>query len=340
MMNSTTADLRHPRTELQVGLDKRAFSPFLSAVVAKPAVLGLCEISNELTESTLSLFAEIVAMSSAMGWAADSVLVRFGLRRSNIFAAMFVSYAVSITCMWSYLIATTSLEFLKSPAMVYYLISGCIQPLFARALFYEGITRIGVARAGPLRGSEPLFATAIAVMIFHEQPGWLVFLGTILIVGSLWLISGKQAGDTKWRLIDAIFPISAALTSAISQSLRKQALKIIPDPFVAVAIVTTVSLMLLIGFVVATKRTQQLHMERDGFLFFLCAALIATLAQVANFIALGRGQLSVIIPLLNTTPLFTVFFSAIFLRDIERVNRRVVLGALLMVAGVVLITSR
>lgn len=275
-----------------------------------------------------------------MGWAGDSVLVRFGLRRSNIFAAMFVSYAVSITCMWSYLFATTSLGFLKSPAMIYYVISGCIQPLFARALFYEGITRIGVARAGPLRGIEPLFATAIALSFFHEQPGWPVVTGTILIVGSLWLISGKQQGDKRWRLIDTMFPIGAALISAISQSLRKQALKIIPDPFVAVAIVTTVSLMLLMGFVVATHKTQQLRMERSGFLFFLCAALIAAAAQVANFVALARGDLSVIIPLLNTTPLFTVFFSALFLRQVETVNLRVVVGAALMVAGVVMITGR
>jgi drug/metabolite transporter, DME family len=309
-------------------------------VVAKVTALGLCETSNELTENTPNLFAEIVAMLSAMGWAADSVLVRFGLRHSNIFAAMLVSYAVSISCMWSYLISTTSLEFLKSPAMIYYLISGCIQPLFARALFYEGITRIGVAHAGPLRGIEPLFATVIAITIFDEQPGPLVFLGTILIMGSLWLISGKQAGDAKWRLIDAIFPISAGLISAISQSLRKQALKVIPDPFVAVAVVTSVSFILLLGFVYTTKRAHLLRVPREGFLFFFCAALIATLAQVANFIALGRGQLSVIIPLLNTTPLFTVFFSALFLRKLETVSLRTVLGAALMVAGVVLITSR
>jgi len=286
------------------------------------------------------LIAEIVAIGSAMGWAGDSVLVRFGLRRSNIFAAMLVSYAVSTACMWTYLIATTSLEFLQSRAMIYYLISGCLQPLFARALFYEGITRIGVSRAGPLRGIEPLFATAIAIAFFQERPGWLVLAGTMLIVASLWLISGKQPGDAKWRLLDAIFPIGAALISAVSQSLRKQALKIIPDPFVAVAIVTTVSLLLLIGFVLATRRTHQLRMERNGFLFFLCAALVAVSAQVANFVALGRGDLSVIIPLLNTTPLFTVFFSALFLRALETVNGRVILGALSMVAGVVLITSR
>ena len=131
-----------------------------------------------------------------MGWAIDSVLVRFGLHQSNIFAAMLMSYAVSITCVWSYLIATTSLEFLTSPAMIYYLISGCMQPIFARALFYEGITRIGVARAGPLRGIEPLFAAIIALLVFNEQPGLPVYVGTVLIVASLWLISGKQPHDS------------------------------------------------------------------------------------------------------------------------------------------------
>lgn len=275
-----------------------------------------------------------------MGWSIDSVLVRLGLRKSNIFAAMLMSYGISITCVWTYLIATTSLDFLNSPAMIYYIVSGCIQPLLARALFYEGITRIGVARAGPLRGVEPLFAAIIGVTILNEEPGVFVYLGTVLIVGSLWLISGKQQGDTTWRLVDALLPITAALISTISQALRKQALKIIPDPFVAVAMVTTVSLILLLVFALGTGRTRQFRMPRQSFVYFLCAALVATVAQVLNFIALGRGQLAVIIPLLNTTPLFSVFFSALFLRNVETVNSRVIFGATLMVAGVVLITSR
>jgi drug/metabolite transporter (DMT)-like permease len=286
------------------------------------------------------LFAEIIAIASAMGWSIDSVLVRLGLRNSNIFAAMLMSYGISITCVWTYLIATTSLDFLKSPAMIYYIVSGCIQPLLARALFYEGITRIGVARAGPLRGVEPLFAAIIGVTILNEEPGLFVYLGTVLIVGSLWLISGKQQGDTTWRLVDALLPITAALISTISQALRKQALKIIPDPFVAVAMVTTVSLILLLVFALGTGRARQFRMPRQSFVYFLCAALVATVAQVLNFIALGRGQLAVIIPLLNTTPLFSVFFSALFLRNVETVNSRVIFGATLMVAGVVLITSR
>ena len=288
----------------------------------------------------MSLLAEITAIFSAMGWASDSVLVRLGLRRSNIFAAMLMSFAVSTACMWSYLIATTSLEFLSSPAMIYFVISGCVQPLLARALFYEGITRIGVARAGPLRGTEPLFATIIGVSFLHEEPGALVYMGTILIMTSLWLISGQQEGAARWRILDTAFPISAALVSAVSQSLRKQGLKILPDPFVAVAMVTTVSLILFLVFVLTTGRAKSLRMERQSFSFFLAAALLATAAQVLNFVALGRGELSVIIPLLNTTPLFTVLLSVLFLRKVETVNRRIVFGALLMFAGIVTITSR
>jgi drug/metabolite transporter (DMT)-like permease len=286
------------------------------------------------------LLAEIIAIFSAMGWAGDAVLVRLGTRKSNIFAAMLVSYGVSIALVWIYLLATTSLDFLRSPAMVFFLISGCLQPLFARALYYEGFSRIGVARAGPLRGAEPFFATAIAVTFLHEHPTLPVYIGTVLIVASIWVISWRDSGQAKWRLRDAGFPLGAALVSAISQTLRKQGLKILPNPFVATATVTSTSLVWLLIFVCTTKRTHLLRMKRESLGFFVCAALIACSAQLSNFVAIARGDLSVIIPLLNTTPLFNVVFSALFLRNVETVTPRIVFGAIVMVTGVALITLR
>jgi drug/metabolite transporter, DME family len=286
------------------------------------------------------MWPEVVAIVSAMGWAGDSVLVRLGLRRSNIFAAMLVSYAVSVTGIWTYILMTTPLDFLRSPAMLYFLVSGCLQPLFARALYYAALIRLGVSRAGPLRGAEPLFATVIAVAVLHEQPTVPVYVGTLLIVGSIWAISSRQSEDGNWRLVDIFLPLGAALVSAISQSLRKQGLNILPDPFVAVATVTSVTLTLFMIFLFATKRTRQLRMGRESFLFFFIAALVALSAQISNFIALSRADVSVIIPLLNTTPLFTVLFTLLFLRSMETITPRIILGASLMVAGVITITSR
>ncbi|HSF56689.1 MAG TPA: EamA family transporter, partial [Candidatus Binatia bacterium] len=104
--------------------------------------------------------------------------------------------------------------------------------------------------------------------------------------------------------------------------------------------VTSVTLMLFMIFLVVTKRTGQLRMGRQSFLFFFIVALVALLAQISNFIALSRADVSVIIPLLNTTPLFTVLFSSLFLRGMETITPRIILGAILMVAGVITITSR
>ena len=224
--------------------------------------------------------------------------------------------------------------------MLYFLVSGCLQPLFARALFYEGITRMGVSRAGPLRGSEPFFAAAIAVIFLHERPGVAVYAGTVLIVASVWAVSWGQQGQANWRFMDIAFPIGAALISAVSQSLRKQGLNILPDPFVATATVTTTSLVLLLAFIVMTKRTKLFRMDRSSLLLFVTAAFIAMSAQILNFVAIGQGELSAIIPLLNTTPLFTVLFSSLFLRAVETLSTRIVLGAMLMVGGVLLITTR
>jgi DME family drug/metabolite transporter len=224
--------------------------------------------------------------------------------------------------------------------MVYFLVSGCLQPLFARALYYEALTRMGVSRAGPLRGAEPLFAAAIAVAVLHEQPSVPVYVGTLLIVGSIWAISSGQSGKGNWGFVDSLFPLGAALVSAISQTLRKQGLNILPNPFVAAATVTSVTLILFVLFLLATKRAEKLRMDRESFLFFLVAAVVAIIAQVSNFIAVGGADLSVIIPLLNTTPLFTVLFSSLFLRRMETITPRILLGAMLMVAGVVIITAR
>jgi drug/metabolite transporter (DMT)-like permease len=240
----------------------------------------------------------------------------------------------------SYVLSFISFDSFRSPAIIYFLISGCLQPLIARALYYEGITRIGVSRAGPLRGVEPLFAAVIAITVLHERPGLQVLVGTVLIVTSLWLITGGSGSERKWRLVDAAFPLGAALTSAISQTLRKQGLNILPDPFVATLTVTVTSLLLFFIFIGVTGRAHLLRINRSGLVFFLGAALTATGAQVLNFNALARGEVAVILPLLNTTPLFSVLFSSLFLKQFETVTARVVIGAVVMVAGVAIIASR
>jgi len=283
---------------------------------------------------------EVIAIVSAMGWAGDGVLVRMGARTSNIYAAAFLSYSVAAAALWAYLLATTPLHLLGSSATIYFVLSGCLQPLLARIFYYIAITRLGVSRAGPLRGISPLFALILAVIFLHERPPPAVYAGTLLVVASVWLLSSRGSGGGDWRLFDIVFPLAAALVAAVSQNLRRGGMLILPDPFVGAAVATTTSLVLFTASLTAVGRLRLVVPGRQSLPFFGGAALLSTVAQVLNFAALSMGEVSVMVPLLDTTPLFILLFSAVFLKDLEKITARIVFGTILMVSGVVIISSR
>lgn len=283
---------------------------------------------------------EIIAVLSAMGWAGDAVLVRIGARASNVIAAAFMSYAWAAVSLWIYLSTYSPLERLRSRATIYFLLSGCLQPLLARILYYVGLTRIGVARSGPLRGAEPLLSVTLAVVFLHERPSLSVYGGAALIVASVWLVLWRSGGETQAKPLDFLFPLGAALCGAVSQNLRKTGLLILPDPFVGAAVSASTSLIIFAAFLLATRKISLARPERESLPYFGAAAVVSGGAQILNFVALKGGEVSAMVPLLNTTPLFTVLFSVLFLRDVEKVTFRVVLGAVLMVGGVVVIAAR
>lgn len=283
---------------------------------------------------------EVIAILSAMGWAGDAVLVRLGARTSNIIAAAFMSYAFAALWLWIYLLVYVPLDLLWSPASIYFLLSGCLQPLLARILYYMGLTRIGVSRAGPVRGSEPLVSVALAVIFLHEQPNAFVYGGTVLIIASVWLILWRRSGEARWNVFDVLFPLGAAFCGAVSQNLRRAGLLLLPDPFIGAAIGSSTSLVIFAVFLFMTGRLHLARPQRESLPFFASAAVLSAGAQMLNFTALNMGEVSAMVPLFNTTPLFTVLFSAIFLRDLEKVTTRIILGALLMFSGVIVISSR
>ena len=56
------------------------------------------------------------------------------------------------------------------------------------------------------------------------------------------------------------------------------------------------------------------------------------------FLAISNAPVVVVAPILAMNPLTAILFSQIFLRGMERITWRVLIGALLVVAGVIIIT--
>ena len=83
------------------------------------------------------------------------------------------------------------------------------------------------------------------------------------------------------------------------------------------------------------------HSFRGGCLPYYClAAVFALVGQLFIFDALHAGEVSVVSPIINATRLFTIVFTAMFLRGEEKITRLVVIGSIRLLAGIAVITAR
>jgi len=132
-------------------------------------------------------------------------------------------------------------------------------------------------------------------------------------------VSYRREGKAKWHTIDQLFPLGAALLASVSQNIRKLGLP------------TSLTVPRKLG---------SLKSRGDCLPYYGTAALFALVGQLFTFHALHAGEVSVVSPILNTTPLFIIIFTAMFLRGEEKISRLVVIGSIMLVAGIAVITGR
>jgi uncharacterized membrane protein len=90
-------------------------------------------------------------------------------------------------------------------------------------------------------------------------------------------------------------------------------------------------------YLAVTRRGSWAHGYGRAVRAFAAAGVFFGLSYAMLFEAYYRGRVSVVAPLVATESLWGVAFAALFLRRSELVGRRLVLGAVLIVAGGVLI---
>jgi len=134
-----------------------------------------------------------------------------------------------------------------------------------------------------------------------------------------------------------LFALAAALSYGGSQVITRQALGDLAPPLVGSAIALFWGTL---GFAILSARSlgeRGDHLWR-GVAFFATGGVFSAMGVLLMFFALGIGQVVVISPVLATNPLFTLFFAALLLRGVEQITLRVIVGALLVVAGVAVLS--
>jgi uncharacterized membrane protein len=101
----------------------------------------------------------------------------------------------------------------------------------------------------------------------------------------------------------------------------------------------TTALLAFSAFLVASGQRRAMAAGGPGLASFVAAGVLENGAVFLTVVALGTGAVSVVTPLTATAPVFVLLLSALFLRGVDALTARVVLGTALTVIGVGLITA-
>ena len=281
---------------------------------------------------------QLIALSSAIIYAAGTLSARVGLEHSNPTTMTLISLLVHTTTLWSIVFFIGGIPKVTMTPIILFTIVGFLLAVI-RLLTYTGISKIGAARSAPLRSIHPLFSTLIAIFVLHEEPRAVVISGILLITAGIILISWQPSDRVSTFPRRYVFyPISASILSGIVHPIMRYALSLSNHPLFYAALVGFVSLVTLLGYLATPGIFQQLAWNRKALRPFLMAGLFETLGFLLFSAALSVGSVVFVAPIIGTIPMWVLLGAIVILRNLERVNLRTVLGTCSAVAGTIAIS--
>ena len=281
--------------------------------------------------------AVLLACASAALFGAMAVAIRLGLR--DLDDAELGSFAMSSLALA--LTAALGLAVSHGAGLADawpFLAAGVVAPGISQVLFVRAVRDAGAARTSVLMGTAPLVAVVIAFTILGEPVSAGLIAGGLLIVSGGIALANERVRPEDFRRLGVVFAVAATVLFAVRDNVvRALATDSDVPPLVAVPVSLFAAVATVAVYLVVTRRGSWALGYGGAVRTFAPAALIFGLSYVLLFEAYYHGRVSVVAPLVATESLWGVAFAALFLRRSELVGRRLVLGAVLIVAGGVVI---
>jgi drug/metabolite transporter (DMT)-like permease len=211
-------------------------------------------------------------------------------------------------------------------------------PGLSQIAFVQAIRHAGAARAAVLIGVAPMLSFILAAIFLGEGINAGLVAGAALIVvagASLSLERRKPAG---YRTLGAVLAVVCAGLFAIRDTLVRWASgDATLDPLVRTVVSLAAAAIVVGVWTWLTRRSRPTVPISRALRAFAPAGICLGVAYLCLIVALDRGRVTIIAPLNATQSLWGVIFAATLLGKREAVGPRLLVAAVLVVAGGVLI---
>jgi drug/metabolite transporter, DME family len=225
----------------------------------------------------------------------------------------------------------------SATGLAFFVLAGLIGTVAGRLLRFVSIEQVGASISSALIALSPLISSALAILLLGEDVTLPIAAGTVVIVVGTIVLSagGKRIGVRPAQLL---LPLLSATCFGVVAVLRKLGLSG-AGPVVGSAVNATTALIAFTTFLVASGQRDAMVWRGRGIGHFVIAGVMENGGVFLTILALSVGTVSVVLPLTGAAPIFVLLLSFFFLKGVEVLNSRVVVGTILIVAGVYLITA-
>lgn len=286
----------------------------------------------------------VFALLAAASFSALAITVTRGFRTNSLMTGLMVSLPVGALVTGAFTLADPPTG-LTLRAILFFVVGGIVGEGVGRTAFIFAVRLIGPSSATPLQtATYPALVLVGGWILLAEPVTTSRVVGAVAIAGGITVLvrgqpgaeqSGAVGRPGKARRWPYLLPVLGGISFAASDVLRKLGLEETPHPAFGAVSGTITIILIWIVILALTPRLRATVRLEPGWQWFIPTGLLAGLGVLSVFQALESGDVSVVGPIIMSQPLMVVFFSALFLRDLEKLTSKVVAGAALTVLGVV-----
>ena len=283
--------------------------------------------------------AVVLAAMAGFTWAANTVAVRWGMKRNDVdpYVGAMVTVALAAVMM-----TTTALivdhRWLPIADLWAPVLLGIMLPGIVQGIFFKAINDLGASRTAVIVGTVPIISSLAALLVLDES--WTVPLavGTALTVFGGGLIAAGERSSSRIRVVGLACAVLTALGFAARDVITRSIfVDIDVTPFVAASISQWSGLVVLVIVNVVRSRTDLTGKVRNSLPVMLLPAAIQTAALGFIFTAFERGDVTVVAPINNATQTIGVVTLGAVILGRSEATARVVVALAAVVAGAVLV---
>lgn len=275
----------------------------------------------------------VLSLTAAFFFAAGIQALNQGLPYADPRVGTLIDIATATAFFWLLSPFFLKAEYWSSSALWIFAAVGLFRPVISANLALAGVKRLGPTLASTLNATTPLFGAVFGVALLGEELTTPIIIGTLAVVVGTMLETRPGSADRDWPLWAVTLPLGAACLRSGAHVMIRYGLAFAPAPLFAALI--TYSVSFVIALLAESRRggSRRVQWRSRGLAWYVLAGLMHAMAVWTMNAALQMAPVSVVLPLISSSPVFTLLISRLVLRR-EVIDRRKIAMVTLVVAGV------